>query len=56
MQASHPYYIIRAIGGGLYFLGAVIMAYNLWRTARGDVPAHERATDVPAAGVVAAAE
>ncbi len=37
VEAMHPFYLIRALGGGLYLLGAVIMAYNLWRTARGDV-------------------
>jgi len=39
VQAMHIYYMIRALGGGLYLLGACIMAYNLWRTARGDVKA-----------------
>ncbi len=29
-----PMYRLRAIGGTLYILGAVIMAYNLWRTAK----------------------
>jgi cytochrome c oxidase cbb3-type subunit 1 len=33
----HPYYIIRALGGLLYLSGAIIMAYNLYRTAQGDV-------------------
>ena len=56
VQAMHPYYIIRALGGGLYLSGALIMAYNLWRTARGDAPAFDRVADVPAAGVLAAAE
>ncbi|MBI3676598.1 MAG: cytochrome-c oxidase, cbb3-type subunit I [Proteobacteria bacterium] len=37
VQAMHPYYIIRAMGGFLYLSGALIMAYNLWRTIRGDV-------------------
>ncbi|MBI1329708.1 MAG: cytochrome-c oxidase, cbb3-type subunit I [Alphaproteobacteria bacterium] len=38
VQAMHPYYIIRTLGGLLYLSGALIMAYNLWRTAaRGDV-------------------
>jgi cytochrome c oxidase cbb3-type subunit 1 len=37
VQAMHPYYIIRAAGGALYLIGALLMAYNLWRTARGDV-------------------
>src|SRR6266545_617426 len=29
-----PMYRLRAIGGTLYLIGAFIMAYNLWRTAR----------------------
>ena len=33
----HPMYIIRAFGGLLFVIGALIMVYNLWRTARGDV-------------------
>ncbi|NWG53028.1 MAG: cytochrome-c oxidase, cbb3-type subunit I [Hydrogenophilaceae bacterium] len=39
VEAMHPYYIIRALGGLLYLAGALLMAYNLWRTARGDAPA-----------------
>ena len=37
VEAMHPFYLIRALGGGLFAFGAMIMAYNLWRTARGDV-------------------
>ena len=29
-----PMYRLRAIGGSLYIVGAFLMAYNLWRTAR----------------------
>ncbi|HMP75857.1 MAG TPA: cytochrome-c oxidase, cbb3-type subunit I [Kiritimatiellia bacterium] len=29
-----PMYILRAIGGGLYLIGALLMAYNLIRTAK----------------------
>ena len=36
VEAMHPYYIIRATGGLLFLTGALIMTYNLWRTARGD--------------------
>ena len=36
VEAMHPYYIIRAIGGLLYLTGGFIMAYNVWRTIRGD--------------------
>jgi cytochrome c oxidase cbb3-type subunit 1 len=32
-----PFYAIRALGGALYVAGSLIMAYNLWRTIRGDV-------------------
>jgi cytochrome c oxidase cbb3-type subunit 1 len=38
VEAMHPFYIIRAGGGLLFVLGALVMAYNLWRTARGDEP------------------
>ncbi len=37
VQAMHPFYLIRAMGGVLFLTGALVMAYNLWRTARGDV-------------------
>jgi cytochrome c oxidase cbb3-type subunit I len=44
VEAMHPYYIIRAMGGGLFVIGSFIMAYNIWRTIRGDEPvdAHEQ--------------
>jgi cytochrome c oxidase cbb3-type subunit 1 len=34
VEAMHPFYIIRALGGALFVLGALIMAYNLWMTVR----------------------
>jgi len=37
VAAMHPYYLIRASGGALFLLGSLIMAYNVWRTIRGDV-------------------
>jgi cytochrome c oxidase cbb3-type subunit 1 len=30
----HPFYMIRAAGGALFLVGALIMAYNLWMTVR----------------------
>jgi cytochrome c oxidase cbb3-type subunit I len=36
VEAMKPYYVIRAIGGLLFVGGSLIMAYNLWRTIRGD--------------------
>ncbi len=38
VEAMHPYYIIRAVGGSLFVIGGLIMAYNIWRTIRGDEP------------------
>ena len=35
VEAMHPFYAIRALGGGLYLIGAVIMVYNLIQTVRG---------------------
>ncbi len=40
--AMKPYYIIRACGGILFLIGGLIMAYNIWRTIRGD-----QRTEVP---------
>jgi len=37
VEAMHPYYIIRAVGGLLFIAGALIMAYNVYRTIKGDV-------------------
>jgi cytochrome c oxidase cbb3-type subunit 1 len=28
----HPFYVIRALGGALFLIGALIMVWNLWRT------------------------
>jgi cytochrome c oxidase cbb3-type subunit 1 len=32
VEAMHPFYVIRAIGGALFLVGALIMAFNVWRT------------------------
>ncbi len=42
VEAMNPFYWIRAIGGAFFLIGALIMAYNLWRTARGDVREERR--------------
>ncbi|GAB4235854.1 MAG: cytochrome-c oxidase, cbb3-type subunit I [Methyloligellaceae bacterium] len=38
VEAMHPFYVIRALGGALFVAGSLIMAWNLWRTIRGDEP------------------
>jgi cytochrome c oxidase cbb3-type subunit I len=37
VEATIPFYVIRAIGGVLYLAGAFLMAFNVWKTIRGDV-------------------
>ena len=41
-----PMYRLRALGGSLYIVGAVIMAYNLWRTARSGVAVDDQEVQV----------
>jgi cytochrome c oxidase cbb3-type subunit 1 len=33
----HPYYVIRMLGGVLYLAGALLMAWNVYKTIKGDV-------------------
>jgi len=37
VEAMHPFYVIRAIGGALFVVGSLIMAYNLYKTAKGEI-------------------
>ncbi|MCY4589542.1 MAG: cytochrome-c oxidase, cbb3-type subunit I [Alphaproteobacteria bacterium] len=37
VDAMFPYYVLRLLGGVLYLTGAVLMAWNLWMTARGRI-------------------
>jgi len=39
VEAMHPFYVIRGLGGVLFLIGGLIMVYNVWRTIRGDVRA-----------------
>jgi cytochrome c oxidase cbb3-type subunit 1 len=32
VEAMHPFYVIRALGGLLFLIGALIMVWNLWKT------------------------
>ncbi len=38
VQAMHPFYIVRVLGGACFLSGMLIMAYNLWRTIAGAAP------------------
>lgn len=35
VMAMHPFYVIRAFGGFLFLVGALIMVYNFWMTIKG---------------------
>ncbi len=57
VEAMHPYYAIRAAGGILFLIGALLMIYNLYRTIRGnyaDEPAAADARPAMAAAPAAA--
>ena len=35
IEASIPGYYVRLLGGGMFFLGMLVMAFNVWKTCRG---------------------
>ena len=39
VQAMHPYFIVRFLGGVFFLTGTVIMAWNIWKTIKGAKPA-----------------
>jgi cytochrome c oxidase cbb3-type subunit 1 len=47
VDAMHPFYMVRALGGLFFLAGSLVMIYNLWRTARGG--SEETASDRRAA-------
>ncbi|MCK5166776.1 MAG: cytochrome-c oxidase, cbb3-type subunit I, partial [Rhodospirillaceae bacterium] len=49
VEAMHPYYVIRATGGVLFLIGALIMVYNLWMTAHGKTRDEEPIALAPSA-------
>jgi cytochrome c oxidase cbb3-type subunit I len=48
VQAMHPFYVIRALGGILFLTGALVMVYNCWRTIRGELRTEEPMAPVAA--------
>ena len=40
------FYVLRSLGGTLYLVGFIILAYNIWQTARSGQP-HEDTVEVP---------
>jgi cytochrome c oxidase cbb3-type subunit 1 len=39
VQAMHPFFIVRFLGGVFFLLGALVMAWNIWKTIAGAKPA-----------------
>ncbi|MGB3555373.1 MAG: cytochrome-c oxidase, cbb3-type subunit I [Jannaschia sp.] len=39
VDAKFPMYVVRALGGGLYMIGGLIMCWNMWMTIRDPKPA-----------------
>ncbi|MBO6629242.1 MAG: cbb3-type cytochrome c oxidase subunit I, partial [Alphaproteobacteria bacterium] len=48
VEAMHPFYVIRAMGGGLFLIGALIMVYNVYMTIKGHVREGEALAPAPA--------
>ena len=36
IEASYPGYYVRLLGGSIFFVGMLIMGYNVWRTVKSD--------------------
>ena len=51
LQASHPGFIVRALGGAIFASGMLFMAYNVFRTVRASNPVEaEAATKIAVVG------
>jgi cytochrome c oxidase cbb3-type subunit 1 len=54
VAAMHPFYVIRAAGGLMFVVGTLIMAYNLYRTIKGDVRSEKPYVAAPAGALATA--
>ncbi|WP_022963701.1 cytochrome-c oxidase, cbb3-type subunit I [Halopseudomonas pelagia] len=50
LEASHPGFIVRLIGGLFFLIGMLLMGYNVWRTIRASQPAEAQAAAQMAQG------
>jgi len=48
VAAKFPMYVVRAVGGQLFLIGAIIMCYNLWMTVRAQPSRAAQPAAVPA--------
>jgi cytochrome c oxidase cbb3-type subunit 1 len=56
VEAMHPYYIIRGLGGVLYLVGALLMVWNVYKTIKGDVREKDEAVKPQSAAIQQPAE
>jgi cytochrome c oxidase cbb3-type subunit I len=48
VKATYPYYMVRLLGGLLYFSGMLIMAWNVWKTVAGErAPSFQGSYEAP---------
>jgi len=47
VEASFPGYVVRFVGGGIFFAGMLVMAYNVWMTTR-EAPGTSRKVEASA--------
>ena len=46
LEASHPGFIVRALGGAFFLAGMLLMAYNTWRTVRRQSSQYDAAAQI----------
>ena len=56
VEAMKPYYIIRGVGGVLYLVGALLMAWNVYKTIKGDVREKDVSVKPQSAAIASPAE
>ena len=44
VKAMHPYFVARMLGGAMVVAGQVLLAYNVWQTARAAIHARQHVT------------
>lgn len=47
VKATYPYYVVRFLGGVLYVTGMLVMAWNVWMTARDAKPVQATIPELP---------
>ncbi len=52
VEASFPGYVVRFIGGTIFFIGMLVMAYNVWMTTR-PLPESDESPEAKAVGATA---